>query len=102
MSWKRTLTMLLMHLALSSTINLYSVLDNEALSWQEADVQLGISCCIKSESGKAYVEEPLDCLLSCVSWMLLLQPNGKTEKALNSSWACLGFSLSQENEVCHC
>ncbi|PRQ39249.1 putative fanconi anemia group I protein [Rosa chinensis] len=66
---------------------------------EDADVQLGISCCIKSESGKAYVEEPLDCLLSCVSWMLLLQPNGKTEKALNSSWACLGFSLSQENEV---
>ncbi|KAL6193735.1 hypothetical protein ACLB2K_034819 [Fragaria x ananassa] len=66
---------------------------------EDADVQLGISCCIKSESGKAYVEEPLDCLLSCVSRMLLLQPNGKTEKALNSSWACLGFSLSQENEL---
>lgn len=74
----------------------------EALTWQEEDVQLQINCCVKSESGKAYIEEPLHCLLSCISWMLLLQLHGKTEQALESSWACLGFSLSQENEVSDC
>ncbi|CAL8991407.1 unnamed protein product [Prunus brigantina] len=66
---------------------------------EDEDIQLQINCCVKSESGKAYIEEPLHCLLSCISWMLLLQPHGKTEQALESSWACLGFSLSQENEA---
>lgn len=82
------------------TININSMLKIEALSWQDEDVHLRINCCVKSESGKVYIEEPLDCLLSCISWMLLLQPHGKTEH-LESSWACLGFSLSQENEVSH-
>lgn len=71
----------------------------EILSWQDEDSQLRINSCVKLKSGKAYIEEPLDCLLSCISWMLLLQPHGKTEQALESSWACMGFSLSQENEV---
>ncbi|KAM1742336.1 hypothetical protein ACFX12_012349 [Malus domestica] len=65
---------------------------------EDEDVHLRINCCVKSESGKVYIEEPLDCLLSCISWMLLLQPHGKTEH-LENSWACLGFSLSQENEA---
>ncbi|XVF38742.1 hypothetical protein REPUB_Repub20aG0127800 [Reevesia pubescens] len=63
-----------------------------------ADVQLGISSCIKSESGKVIIQEPLDCLLSCVSWILLLQPHGKTDQLSDSIGACFGFSLSQENE----
>ncbi|XP_021291605.1 Fanconi anemia group I protein isoform X2 [Herrania umbratica] len=62
------------------------------------DVQLGVSCCIKSESGRVLIQEPLDCLLSCVSWVLLLQPHGRTDQLLDSIGPCLGFSLSQENE----
>lgn len=69
------------------------------LCLQDTDIQLGLNTCVKAEGGKVYIEEPLDCLLSCISWILLLQPHGKTEKNLDSSWACLGFSLSQENEV---
>lgn len=66
---------------------------------EDADAQLGISCCVKSESGKVCIEEPLDCLLSSISWILLLQPPGKTDRPSDSSWACFGFSLSQENEA---
>ncbi|XP_015899875.3 uncharacterized protein LOC107433136 [Ziziphus jujuba] len=66
---------------------------------EDVDVQLGISHCVKSESGKVYIDEPLDVLLSCISWILLLQPHGKTDRALDSSWACFGFSLSQDNEA---
>ncbi|KAL5785187.1 hypothetical protein ACOSQ2_007579 [Xanthoceras sorbifolium] len=65
---------------------------------EDSDVQFGVSCCIKSEGGKAFIEEPLDCLLSCVSMILLLQPHGKISHPLDSSWACFGFSLSQDNE----
>ncbi|CAL5393296.1 unnamed protein product [Camellia sinensis] len=64
---------------------------------ENEDVQLCVGNCVKSESGKVYIEEPLDCLLSCVSWILLLQPHGKTDHP-SDSWACLGFSLTQENE----
>ncbi|KAK9288581.1 hypothetical protein L1049_017040 [Liquidambar formosana] len=60
---------------------------------------LDMSCCVKSESGKVYIEEPIDCLVSCVSWIILLQPHGKTNRPSDTSWACLGFSLSQENEA---
>ncbi|PPS04096.1 hypothetical protein GOBAR_AA16570 [Gossypium barbadense] len=63
------------------------------------DVQLGVSSCIKSENGKVLIQEPLDCLLSCISWILLLQTHGKTDKLLDSIGACFGFSLSQENEI---
>ncbi|KAK6930181.1 FANCI solenoid 2 domain [Dillenia turbinata] len=65
---------------------------------EEADAQLDISCCVKSDSGKICVQEPLDCLLSCVSWILLFQTQGKTGCPQNSSGACFGFSLSQDNE----
>ncbi|XP_017975888.1 PREDICTED: Fanconi anemia group I protein homolog isoform X1 [Theobroma cacao] len=65
---------------------------------QDEDVQLGVSCCIKSESGKVLIQEPLDCLLSCVSWILLLQPHGRTDQLSDSIGPCFGFSLSQENE----
>jgi len=69
-----------------------------SIIFQDADVPLGISRCIKSESGKVCIEEPLDCLLSCISWILLLQPPGKSDHP-SDSWACFGFSLTQENEV---
>ncbi|KAI8012435.1 hypothetical protein LOK49_LG06G03291 [Camellia lanceoleosa] len=65
--------------------------------YENEDVQLCVGNCVKSESGKVCIEEPLDCLLSCVSWILLLQPHGKTDHP-SDSWACLGFSLTQENE----
>ncbi|VFQ94694.1 unnamed protein product [Cuscuta campestris] len=64
---------------------------------EDADVQLNAYQCVKSESGKIYIEEPLDCLLSCISWILILQPHGKTGDSSNS-WASFGFSLTQENE----
>ncbi|KAJ8573884.1 hypothetical protein K7X08_010395 [Anisodus acutangulus] len=64
---------------------------------EDADVLLDVNQCTKSESGKVYIQEPLDCLLSCISWMLLLQPHGKTDHP-SDSWTCFGFSLTQENE----
>ncbi|KAJ9181895.1 hypothetical protein P3X46_005941 [Hevea brasiliensis] len=65
---------------------------------EDDDVQLQISGCVKSEGGKVVIEEPLDCLLSCVCWILLLQPHDKTNNP-DSLWACFGFSFSQDNEV---
>ncbi|XP_058083253.1 uncharacterized protein LOC131231163 isoform X2 [Magnolia sinica] len=66
---------------------------------EDEDVQLSVSSCIKLENGKACLEEPLDCLLSCVSWILLLQSHNKTDRPSEYSWPCFGFSLSQENEA---
>ncbi|KAA8548947.1 hypothetical protein F0562_000631 [Nyssa sinensis] len=66
---------------------------------EDADIQLAISCCVKSENGRVCVVEPLDCLLSCVSWIILLQPHGKTDHPSDSSWTCFGFCLSQEYEA---
>lgn len=66
--------------------------------FQDTEVQLGINQCVKLESGKVFIQEPLDCLLSCVSWILLLQPDGKSVHS-SDSWPCFGFSLTQENEV---
>ncbi|CAI0466871.1 unnamed protein product [Linum tenue] len=65
---------------------------------EDTDVVAGISSSVKSERGKVLVEEPLDCLLSCVSWILLLQPHGKPDP-LDSSLPCFGFSLSQDDEA---
>ncbi|XP_055818329.1 uncharacterized protein LOC129887305 isoform X2 [Solanum dulcamara] len=65
---------------------------------EDADFLLDVNQCTKSESGKVYIQEPLDCLLSCISWMLLLQPHGKTDHP-SDSWTCFGFSLTQENEA---
>ncbi|XP_031091549.1 Fanconi anemia group I protein homolog isoform X2 [Ipomoea triloba] len=65
---------------------------------EDAVVQLSVSQCVKSESGKIYIEEPLDCLLSCISWILLLQQHGKTDNS-SDSWTSFGFSLTQENEA---
>lgn len=67
--------------------------------WQDTEVELKIRSCVKAENGKVLIEEPLDCLLSCVSWILLLQTPGKTDGVSGSAWACFGFSLSQDNEV---
>ncbi|KAL5701318.1 hypothetical protein ACHQM5_026665 [Ranunculus cassubicifolius] len=63
------------------------------------DCHLKLSGCVKMESGKLCLNEPLDCLLSCVSWILLLQPCGKTDRPSDYSLACFGFSLTQENET---
>ncbi|KAI3896834.1 hypothetical protein MKX03_028340 [Papaver bracteatum] len=66
---------------------------------EDADIPLNLSCCFKSESGKVCLEEPLDCLLSCVSWILLLQTHGKADHPSDYSLACFGFSLTQANEA---
>ncbi|XP_047311747.1 Fanconi anemia group I protein [Impatiens glandulifera] len=65
---------------------------------EKADIQLRIDECVKTENGRIYIEEPLDCLLSCISWVLLTQPHGKTDNQ-SASWVCSGFALTQENEV---
>ncbi|KAJ0979783.1 hypothetical protein J5N97_015257 [Dioscorea zingiberensis] len=66
---------------------------------EDAATSLRLDNCSKLESGKISLIEPLDCLLSCVSWILLLQPHGKPDHPSEFSWPCFGFSLSQENEV---
>ncbi|XP_062107746.1 uncharacterized protein LOC133818728 isoform X3 [Humulus lupulus] len=68
---------------------------------QGVEVELGICSCVKLENGKVYIDEPLDSLLHCVSWILLLR-HGKNDHALDSSWACFGFSLTPENETGRC
>ena len=62
------------------------------------DGKLSISQCIKKDNGKVCVVEPLDELLSCVSWILLLQPQTKSD-VRSDSWASLGFSLTQDSQV---
>ncbi|EYU43968.1 hypothetical protein MIMGU_mgv1a020892mg [Erythranthe guttata] len=61
-------------------------------------VQLGIDQCLKLENGKFCIEEPLDCLLFCVSWILLLQPQIRSDQP-SESQPCFGFSITQDNEV---
>ncbi|CAH2044672.1 unnamed protein product [Thlaspi arvense] len=65
---------------------------------QDADFQLGITSCIKVEGGKCTIEEPLDKLLFCISWILLLQPQNSSDRPSDAAWPCFGFSLTQENE----
>nr|XP_029120442.1 Fanconi anemia group I protein [Elaeis guineensis] len=65
----------------------------------DADSPLRVDACFKLESGKVCLVEPLDYLLLCVSWILLLQPHGKSDHPSEFSWPCFDFSLSQENEV---
>ncbi|KAI3691576.1 hypothetical protein L6452_31372 [Arctium lappa] len=62
------------------------------------DGQLGIIQSIKMENGKVCIVEPLDDLLSCVSWILILQPQGKSD-IRSDSWASFGFSLTQDSEA---
>ncbi|KAL4565776.1 hypothetical protein LXL04_029881 [Taraxacum kok-saghyz] len=64
------------------------------LQFYKEDGQLNIAQCIKTENNKVCIIELLDDLLSCVSWILLLQPQGKSE-----SWASFGFSLTQDTEA---
>ncbi|KAL1210225.1 hypothetical protein V5N11_021808 [Cardamine amara subsp. amara] len=65
---------------------------------QDTDFQLGITSCIKAEGGKFIIEEPLDRLLFCISWILLLQPHNSSDRPSDAVWPCFGFSLSQDNE----
>ncbi|GMH08297.1 hypothetical protein Nepgr_010137 [Nepenthes gracilis] len=64
---------------------------------EDADFGLNIGSCVKLVSGKICIDEPFDWLLSCISWVLLLQPHGKS--GIPDSLPCFGFSLSQENEA---
>ncbi|KAL8484955.1 hypothetical protein ACS0TY_027311 [Phlomoides rotata] len=65
---------------------------------EDAEVHLGIDQCIKLENGKFGIEEPLDCLLFCVSLILLLQPQNSSDHPPDSV-PCFGFSISQDNEA---
>ncbi|KAH6769676.1 hypothetical protein C2S52_014479 [Perilla frutescens var. hirtella] len=65
---------------------------------ENEELQLGIEQCIKLENGKFCIEEPLDCLLFCVSWILLLQPQNRSDHP-SDSLPCFGFSISQDNEA---
>ncbi|KAJ0232275.1 Fanconi anemia group I-like protein [Hirschfeldia incana] len=65
---------------------------------QDTDFQVGITSCIKVEGGKFITEEPLDRLLFCISWILLLQPHNSPDRPSDIAWPCFGFSLTQENE----
>ncbi|KAK1385791.1 hypothetical protein POM88_023526 [Heracleum sosnowskyi] len=50
----------------------------------------------EGDSGKFCIQEPLDCLLSCVSWILVMQPFGSDPSDARHSF---GFYLAQENEA---
>ncbi|XP_042050560.1 Fanconi anemia group I protein [Salvia splendens] len=65
---------------------------------ENEELQLGIDQCVKLENGKFCIEEPLDCLLFCVSWILLLQPKNRSDHP-SESLPCFGFSISQDNEA---
>ncbi|CAE6230013.1 unnamed protein product [Arabidopsis arenosa] len=65
---------------------------------QDTDFQLGIISCIKLEGGKYIIEEPLDRLLFCISWILVLQTHNSSDRPSDAAWPCFGFSLSQDNE----
>ncbi|CAA0408588.1 unnamed protein product [Arabidopsis thaliana] len=65
---------------------------------QDTDFQLGITSCIRVEGDKFTIEEPLDRLLFCVSWILLLQQQNSSDRSSDAAWPCFGFSLSQDNE----
>ncbi|XP_022029770.1 Fanconi anemia group I protein isoform X2 [Helianthus annuus] len=67
------------------------------LKFYKEDGQLDIVQCVKTDNGKICVVEPLDDLLSCVSWILLLQPQAKSD-VRSDSWASFGFSLTQDTE----
>ncbi|PWA72376.1 Armadillo-type fold [Artemisia annua] len=67
------------------------------LKFYTEDGKLSISQCIKKDNGKVCIVEPLDELLSCVSWILLLQPQTKSD-VRSDSWATLGFSLTQDSQ----
>ncbi|XP_024961417.1 Fanconi anemia group I protein [Cynara cardunculus var. scolymus] len=67
------------------------------LQYYKEDGQLGIIQSIKMENGKVCIVEPLDDLLSCVSWILILQPQGKSD-IRSDSWDSFGFSLTQDTE----
>nr|XP_043630505.1 Fanconi anemia group I protein [Erigeron canadensis] len=64
------------------------------LKFYKEDGQLGINQCIKTENAKVCIAEPLDDLLSCVSWILLLQPQTRSDVRSDS----FGFSLTQDTE----
>nr|GEV47933.1 fanconi anemia group I protein [Tanacetum cinerariifolium] len=67
------------------------------LKFYTEDGKLSISQCIKKDNGKVCIVEPLDELLSCVSWIILLQPQTKSD-VRSDSWASLGFSLTQDSQ----
>ncbi|KAJ8528816.1 hypothetical protein K7X08_030460 [Anisodus acutangulus] len=82
----------LLKLVLVDPLTSGAVFDSLPSFLEDAGVLLDVNQCTKSESGKVYIQEPLDCLLSCISWMLLLQPHGKTDHP-SDSWTCFACYL---------
>ncbi|KAL0918554.1 hypothetical protein M5K25_010568 [Dendrobium thyrsiflorum] len=66
---------------------------------QDAEYPLRLDVCYVVENGKVSQIEPLDQLLSCVSWVVLLQQHGRSNHQSEYSLPCLGFTLSQDNEA---
>ncbi|KAK9136852.1 hypothetical protein Sjap_007446 [Stephania japonica] len=65
---------------------------------EDESAPLNLNCCFKKECGKFSIEEPLDCFLSCISWILRLHPHDKSDRPSDDSQACFGFSLTPDNE----
>ncbi|KAI0510346.1 hypothetical protein KFK09_010947 [Dendrobium nobile] len=66
---------------------------------QDAEYPLRLDVCYVVENGKFSQIEPLDQLLSCVSWVVLLQQHGRSNHQSEYSLPCFGFTLSQDNEA---
>ncbi|KAK8960652.1 hypothetical protein KSP40_PGU004403 [Platanthera guangdongensis] len=66
---------------------------------QDAKYPLRIDVCLVMENGKVSQFEPLDQLLSSVSWLLLLQQHGRSDHQSDYSLPCFGFNISQDNEA---
>lgn len=66
---------------------------------QDAEYPLSLDACYVMENGKVSQIEPLDHLLSCMSWVVLLQQHGRSDHQSEYSLPCFGFTLSQDNEA---
>ncbi|KAK8947102.1 hypothetical protein KSP39_PZI006391 [Platanthera zijinensis] len=66
---------------------------------QDAKYPLRMDVCLVMENGKVSQFEPLDQLLSSVSWLLLLHQHGRSDHQSDYSLPCFGFNISQDNEA---
>nr|CAD1833283.1 unnamed protein product [Ananas comosus var. bracteatus] len=66
---------------------------------EDAASPLKMDRCFKVDNDKICIVEPLDSLLSCVSWILLLQQQSRSDNPSSFAWPCFDFSPSQNHEV---
>lgn len=67
--------------------------------FQDSDCPLRVDACFKLENGKVHVVEPLDHLLSCISQMLNIHQQNKSDLRSATAWPCFSFSTPQDGEV---